>query len=32
MDVEHDDFHNGDPFREIQVQQLAKEVAMGRGK
>lgn len=30
IDVEHDDFHDGDPFKEIQEQQLGREAAMGR--
>jgi hypothetical protein len=25
IDVEHDDFHDGDPFKEIQEQQVARE-------
>jgi hypothetical protein len=32
IDVEHDDFHNGDPFKEIQEQQVAREEAMGKAK
>jgi hypothetical protein len=32
MDVQHDDFHDGDPFKVLQVQSLAREAALGRGK
>jgi hypothetical protein len=32
MDVEHDDFPEGDPFREIQIQQLGREEALRRGR